>query len=163
MGLSWCLALAQEVRLCAIPWLAHGHWRLTAPWLRCNDLILLHREKSCPANSSPNLTFKYVMVLFFSTTMKVWLFFGAHTVLWNIPKAEGSRNDFIKPSILEGNTHQQQHNSRHSVALRAPRPCTLRGCTLHGTVHHFAHASVFYFIQSSQWVRGLVSICICAT
>lgn len=56
-------------------------------------------------------------------------------MLWNIPKAVGSRHDFIKPSILEGNTHHLQHNSRHSVALRTPWHCMLRGTVCSVTLH----------------------------
>lgn len=54
-------------------------------------------------------------------------------MLWNIPKAVGSRNDFTKPSILEGNTLHLQHSSRHSrgpacsLALYALWPCALCG------------------------------------
>lgn len=86
-------------------------------------------------------------------------------MLWNIPKAVGSRHDFIKPSILEGNTHHLQHNSRHSMALHTPWHCVLRdtACSVALCIMYFANASVFYFIQSSQRVRELVSIGICAT
>ena len=132
------IALVQRPHSRACPWLAHKHWRQTAPGLGCNDLILLDREKTWPAKFPIWLLKCHGSCL--QHNRENLIYFRAHMVLWNIPKQWEVW--IIYKTILP-------RNQRPSSVAQAT---VVELCTV-----HLANTSACYFVGSSQCLIEVVS------